>query len=546
MVAPIACDPSAIPAELPLKRLTAQQYQNSMRDLVRASGLADADAVLAVVAPDLSRYPADRLVGAPTDKHGGFYRLDQAIQQTHIDVSYDVAVGVAAEMVSTPARRTALIGACATDANTQNDAACLRTFVGRFGALAERRPLTAADLDFYVAAAGATPVDPGALADVITLLLTSPRFLYLMEEGDTAAPAPTALDAYALAARLSYLFWQTMPDQALFDAAASGALLTEAGYTAQIDRLFADPRTDASIEAFFSEWFRLPELTPLNALVGTPIYDAFAGQNAPSATLHLEMTQEIRDLVRWVARHGGAVKDVVTSRQVFATTDGLAALYEEPKWDGHSEPQTFSNPARAGLITRAALVASGSAASRPVVKGLRIRNGLLCQPIPPPPANVMAVPIEVRPDMTTREAVETITEQPGTACRGCHRTTLNPLGYATEDFDALGRYRTMQRLFGTDGAVVAEKPIDTRGVPNVAGVTTEIAGAGELTDLLVKGELQTCFARQYFRFSFQRPEDTADGCVLRQLQDAALADQPLSAVLTAIAKAPAFKQRDFR
>jgi hypothetical protein len=419
--------------------------------------------------------------------------------------------------------------------------------VRRFGALAERRPLGSADVAFYVAAAGTTPVDPLALADVIGLLMTSPRFLYQVEEGDPAAGGPSPLDPYALASRLSYLFWQSMPDAALLAAAESGALLTEAGYRAQVERLFSDPRTDASIEAFFTEWFRLGDLPPMNTLVGTPLYDAFAGSDVPSATLHLEMSAEIGALVRWLVRHGGTISDVATNRDVFTESDALARIYGEPKWDGSSAPRPFQSAARAGLITRAAFVAAGSAASRPVVKGLRIRNGLLCQSIPPPPANVMAVPIEVRPDMTTREAVETITEVTGTSCRGCHFPLLNPLGYATENFDALGRHRTAQKLFDEMGHLLTEKPIDTRAAPNVAGVSTPIDGAAELTELMVKGDFQTCFARQYFRWAFQRPEDlTQDGCLLRSLQDLALEGRPLPDVLMAIALSDRFKERDLR
>jgi len=542
--------PGQAQPELPLRRLSKRQLLNGVRDLVQSTALTAAEKAQALdaVTPILSGFPDDRLVGVPGEKHGGFTQLDQAIQQGHIDVTYAAAVELGRQLTGSTATLGRLLGPCATDASAANDASCLRDFVTRFGARAHRRPLDAADVDFYVQVAGATPVEAAAVADVVALLFTAPRFLYHVEEGDPAATGPTELDAYALAARLSFHFWQTMPDQALLDAAADGSLLTEAGYRAQVERLLDDPRADAAIDDFFAHWFRLDELPPLDTRIGTPLFDAFAGPDVPTATLHREMIAEVLDATRDVVRTQGRVGDVLTSRRFFARTDALAALYGQPRWDGASPPVDFQQPARAGLLTRAAFLATGSANTRPVMKGFRIRNALLCQEIPPPPANAMATPFELAPDLTTRETVAAITEVPGSACAGCHATLLNPLGYATEDFDALGRHRTVQQLFDAQGRPTTAKPVDTRATPNVSGVSTPVAGAAELTQLLAAGgEFQTCFARQYFRFTFQRMEDdAADGCLLASLQAGALSGRPLRELLMATALAPEFKRRDFR
>ena len=317
------------PAELPLRRLSKAQYLNSVRDLVAESGLGVSERalVLAVLDADFTKVPDDRLVGLPSEKRGGFSRLDQVVQQTQVDAAYDVAVHLGAELTSSSARRAAVVGACATDTSTTNDAQCLSDFVTRLGRLALRRPVTAAERTFVTGVAGTTPVDPAALADVIALLVSMPQFLYHVEEGDPAASGPTPLDAWALASRLSYHFWQTSPDAALRQAADSGTLLTDAGYKAQVARLVADARTNEAVKSFFAEWFRLAELTPLNTLVGTPLFDAFAGADSPVADLHLQMQAEIGDLVVSVLRGGGSVTDVLTNRQQFARRADLAKLY---------------------------------------------------------------------------------------------------------------------------------------------------------------------------------------------------------------------------
>lgn len=543
------CDAEQTSPELPLRRLTRRQYVNVVNELLARSGLApsDRDAISSVLRDELGPFPEDRVVGLPSEKHGGFSRLDQALQQGHVDTSYAVANTLGRELTSTVTRRRALLGACGTDTNTANDAQCQRDFITRFGRLVHRRPLAPEDVTFYASVTGPA-VDPGVITDIVGLMLTSPQFLYHFEEGDPGASTAAPLDAYALANRLSFHFWQTMPDDALLTAAENGSLLTEATYQAQVDRLFVDPRTLASLDDFFGQWWRLDELPPLNTRVGTPVFDAFAGRDVPTATLHDEMNAEVLELARDVTRRGSDLAELLTSRRFFVRTDALAQLYGQPAWNGDGTPPDFVQPARQGLLTRAAFLATGSANTRPIMKGFRVRNALLCTSLPPPPAGASATPLPLDPDLTTREVVERITEQEGTGCQSCHVRLLNPLGFVTENFDALGRVRNTQRLFDEAGGMLLEKPVSTTVVPHVAGHAERIGEAGEVHQLMVSGgEFQTCFARQYFRFTFQRIEDdTRDGCALKALQDDALAGRPISELVKALALAPAFKRKDLR
>ena len=284
--------------------------------------------------------------------------------------------------------------------------------------------------------------------------------------------------------------------------------------------------------------------------MGVPVFDAFAGNNSPSAGLHEDMRQEIRDSVRFVSRAGGGVRDVLTSRKSFARTPELLALYgpDQEPWDASSPPPDFAQPERAGLLTRAAFLASASGNTRPIMKGFHVRTALLCQSIPAPPNNAAAMPIELSADLTTREQVEKLTEQQGSSCAGCHRTLLNPMGFVTENFDALGRLRVRQSLFDMDGQLQGEKPVDTRTHIQIGDLRHDVTGAGELVDFMAQtGEFETCFARQYFRYSFNRVEDPArDGCALAALQSEALQGKPLADVLKQVALQPAFQRRDFR
>jgi hypothetical protein len=547
------CDPTLVPDELPLRRLTKVQYQNTIGDLVRWALPQEADAVIEAVAPLVDAVPDDAREAPAGIHHGGFSRLDQSVHQEHIDATYDVGKAVGDALTASPARISAVVGDCAVDDDTSNDAACIDAFIDRFGRRAHRRALSPEEHAFYrgvFEADGVTAgMEPAAFADVIAVMLASPQLLYAIEHGDAAVddrPDTFVLAPHELASRLSYHFWQTMPDEELLAAAESGALATEAGYTEQVDRLFTDSRTRAAMAEFYREWLWLDDLPPMDALVGTPRFDAFAGDFSPEPDTHEHMVQEVLAMLEhYTFDVDGSLADVMLSERSFATTEDVAELYGVAPWTG-GEPPALPEGQRVGLLSRAALVATGTANTRPIMKGVFIRTSMLCQSIPPPPANANAMPPAPSEDATTREVVEELTEQPGSACAGCHANLINPLGFATESFDALGRFRSEQVLFDDAGTPTGTRPVDTRSIPQVGpGDTTPSTGVGDLAQLMLDGgQLQTCVARQYLRFSLGRPENTErDGCTLQDLSVRLHDGAPLAEVLRAIALRPEFKQR---
>ena len=541
------CDPDAVPESLPLRRLSHAQYENTIRDLVRFALPQDADVVLPDIEPLFDEVPDDLRVG-PDKHYAGFTRLDQAVQQEHIDATYAIAYAVGAALTATPARLGAVAGACATDADAGNDDACLDAFIRSFGERVLRRAVTDDDVAFYRGPAGAAPFEAADWADVVALLMTAPHALYLVEHGKDGDAAVAELDGYELASRLSYHFWQTMPDEELLSAARSGALATDAGYEEQVDRVFADPRTRAALATFFSEWLENTTLEELDSRIGTPVFDAFRGDFTPGPDLRERMLAEVVDAAVWYAfDEQGSYDDFFASRRSFAKTDDLAGLYGVPAWDGSGEPPEWTDPARVGLLTRAAFVATGSANTRPIMKGVFLRKALLCDTIPPPPPNAGAKPPDLSAAQTTREVVEELTK--GGNCAGCHTTVINPLGFATENFDALGRSRKEQVLYDPDtGDEVGSAPVDTTSVPRIDdGDETPSAGAADLQKLvLASPKPHACFARQYFRFTFGRQEDLdRDACPLADVKATLDEGAPLAEALRAMALSDNFRRRSF-
>ncbi len=540
-----ACDPTQLPADLPLRRLSRVQYTHAVHDLVALLVPDDVELVIGAASSRMGGIPVDARSG-PDARYGGLRRLDQSIFQETVEGSYYVGTTIGRAIADNPSRLTVAAGGCATDADTGNDAECVDAFVRRFAPRVLRRPLTEDDVAFYVDVAGDT-IEGEDFADIIGVLLSAPEFLYFVEQGYGDAVGPrTPLGAHELASRLSFHFWQTIPDDELVAAADAGELLDDAGYAAQVERLFHDPRSAEAIGEFYGEWLDPPHVAELDAGVGMPDYDAFLDGFEPSPETRRHMVDELREMGAHYTL--GDAADFVAwfrSNLSFARTDDIAGIYGVPVWSGGAPPELPAG--REGLVTRALVLASGSAMTHPVLKGVYTRKTLLCDPVPNPPADAMAVAMGIEDSgLGARARAEAISEARAD-CATCHTRYINGLGYITEDYDALGRHRTSEPVFDKlTGALIAEAPIDTTAVPNITGDDERAASsAAELNALMLESEKpQACFARRYFRFTFGRVEDdTTDGCTLALMHEALTEGDDLGTVVREIALRPDFRTK---
>jgi hypothetical protein len=541
-----ACDPTAQPPELPLPRLSRAELGNTLRFAIQLAAPAEADVIWAKVSAQFDRYPLDQRTPAPGDLKGGYSRFDQSIQQEQIEAMYATGIAIAQELTATPARLTAAMGVCATDAAAANDRACLEGFVGKWAGRVMRQQLSPGDVAYYADIAGATPVDAAAVADVIATVLNAPETLYRVEHGTDDASAVSALSAFELAARLSYNFWQEPPDDALWAAALDGTLLTPSVYEAQLTRIVQSPKLRQSTDEWVDEWLRLGELPPLDTLDGNPAFRAFAGTDLPPASARDAMIADVLDSAWAALASGGSGSSFLGDGRSYAKDPYLAGLYGVAPWDGAAPAPAFASPARSGLLTRAAFLATGTAGTRPIHKGYLVRNAFLCQQVGSPPANANTKTPVASGQETTRQAATDRTS--GGVCAACHTTIINPPGFLTEGFDALGRERAQERLYDADGNLVASLPIDTSAVPAVQpGDGRTMTSPAELAHAIdTSGLFHSCLARHYFRFAESRVEVPAsDGCLLSKLESVARSNAPLTDVLRTVARDPTFKARRF-
>lgn len=497
--------------------LTRAQYNNSIRDLF--GGRLNRD--YAKPFP-----PENQVLGFGTNAE--FHRASPLLAEKQMTV---------AEAISDDA--LPLLGEWLPCSVTTADRSCAESFVDDFGLRAFRRPLTADErermlglFDRSVARDGFS----GAVRLLVQAFLQSPQFLYRFESGATPVsegePGPVAFQPteYELASRLSYLLWNTMPDDALFGAAQAGLLSNAEGLLDQARRMLDDPRTREGVADFYRQFLKLDRLKGVaRDLDGMPTNLGDSWRYSLDYFTGHVFTED-----------GGNLRALLTSPTVFLN-DALAPLYGVAVPEGLSPGQFFRMDMgvdnRAGLLTQPALMAlyAHPDQSAPIQRGVFVRDAVLCQPAPPPPPTVNNNPPDPDPSLTTRERFAVHTEEP--ECATCHQL-IDPIGLSFEEFDQLGRYRTTENGIPVDasGAIVGVREDAIQG---------PFVGAVELGQRLAESvQVQQCLVTQWYRYGMGRVEQEEDLCSMKAAFDRFVAaDGDMKELLLGIVASDAFRFR---
>lgn len=539
------CDPGTTAGPDQLRRLTRVELENALEDIfaeldpgTRSWVPREVERASDQVPPDLATEALD------------YRRMSQEVSQAHVDGGYAVALRLADALTSDLDRLRSTVGDCAADGDRGNDDACLEAWVRDFGELAFRRPLTDDEVALYV-----DPIDPAAMDAVdrvrltTTAMLMAPPFVYQIELGDEPVAGSGdayRLTSYELATRLALTFWRSTPDGALLAAARSGELDDQEGYRGQVERMLADPRAERAMAGFFEDWLTLHRVPELDSAVGRADFRAYAGDDLPDARLRDEVLAELLAFTRHVYVSDGGVSDLFLSRASFVESEAVASLYGGvPVWSEGEPPVMLPAEERAGLLTRAAVLANDQATTRPILRGVRVLTRVLCDEVELP-ENMDDIELpENDGSRTTREKVAALTEQEGSVCNNCHQA-INPLGFAFEGFDGLGRVRTEEAVYGEDGALLNAFPVDTSVEVRLEGRgdPVPISGGVELSESLAESpKVAACVARQLTRHALGRRENLrADGCMLEAVRGVLAEGGSLRDALVALAESPSFQQ----
>jgi hypothetical protein len=442
------------------------------------------------------------------------------VSASTVDSMFETAKAIASKV--TPAS----LGTCAQG---MAERACAQQRIAKLALQLLRRPATQEDLTSYLMLWDAVQAREGATVAtqaVVERLLMTPDFLYHVQIGD---PTTGKLNDFEMAARLSFLTWESLPDQALFDAAAAGTLTTPAGVQVQLERLLKDAKAQRTMRRFFELW---SDLAKLDDLTKDPsVYSGFAALKAP-------MREEFSLFMTDLLDRNGTLRELLTSRTGFVDAE-LASLYGVTPPTSGTSKVTLPADRAAGLLTQGAFLAIHGKAQRsgPILRGLFVRERLLCAAVPPPPPGVSAtVPPGTVTNRTTREYFHTLTA--GQDCQGCHRL-INPIGFSFEGFDGVGRARSI------DNGLPVDTRVDVIGSGSIDGTYTNVA---ELAQRLADApEVQACVARSWFRSRFRRREVGDDERVISRAVEAMVRENgKLSALAASLSREEALLYAHFR
>lgn len=411
----------------------------------------------------------------PDDRSVGYERgtsVSKAWDQATTEAAIEVAGYVATHLRE-------LAGASNDSSDRE---AKLREFCAKFAERAFRRPLTEEQKQFFIDRQfkEARDVDT-AVKRAVLLVLKSPRFLY-REVG-------TGRDPYDVAARLSFGLWDSLPDAALLEAAATGKLANREQVAEQARRMVADLRTRSKVREFFLQWLRVEQNPDLSKDPKRfPDFDeAVVSDLRTSLELFLEevLWSEKSDFRQLL------LADHLYLNGRLAKHYGIDLSPDAPFRKVALDPK-----ARAGVLTHPYLLASFAytATSSPIHRGVFVSRSVLGRSLRPPPEAVAPLAPELHSGLTTRERVALQTSPK--ACTTCH-SMVNPLGFGLEHFDAIGRYRSEEK----------GKPIDAAGTyESRGGDTLTFTGARELAKLLAESdETQTAIVEQLFHYLVKQP-----------------------------------------
>lgn len=381
---------------------------------------------------------------------------------------------------------------------------CAADFVEQFGLRAFRRPLEAVEREAYEdlwdQVADTEGFDAG-VRFVIAAMLQSPHLLYRSELGALDDDGRYALSDWELATALSYLITGTLPDDPLLAAAAAGLLRDPDGLQSQVDRLLATVRGDEGFRRFAVGWLQVEPLDAISRDKDT--YPEF------TTVIRDGLDEELRRTAGAVFREGGDLGDLLRLDQS-QLDDTLADFYGLPRPRspglGGYGPVGLDDP---GLLGRGAVVATHArpTGSSPVHRGELVRERLLCQDLPEPPANLVTAAPPETAGLTTRERYAAHAELP--ECAVCHEL-MDPIGFGLEHYDGIGRWRD-----GDDGGAIDASGEITRSL----GTDGAFVGAAGLAETLAASdEVRDCFAEQWTRWAFGSDELALD-CALRDLED---------------------------
>ena len=483
-----ACGTSYAPGHVAIHRLTNGEYDNTVRDLLYTKST-----------------PATAFDPSPAGA-SGFGNDSNALilSDDLISAYYTAAESLAKEVI---ASKGVASGAYARIVTCAPSSACAQATITSFATRAYRRPVTADEVATLMGVYGNDSDFDTGIQDVINAVLMNPKFIFVhtTDPQSQVDGATFAIDDYAVASRLSYALWQTMPDDTLFQLAQAGQLKDPATLQAQVTRMLKDPKVASMLKSLRDDWAGLLTLAdPNGTLVGL--------DDGVRKSMVGEVDAYLQDLVT----NDKSFLNVLTGQYAFV--DQTMATYYGIPFSG-SDPTAYVQvslpPERSGLVTTPGILtatAGDVAYTHPVHRGHWLTQKITCTPPSPPPQNTNETFTNPSTSgLSPRDALAAHTSNP--ACSGCH-VSMDTLGLGLENYDPFGKWRTTYP--GVSGTIDASGSLPDDGAPFTDGLSM-------YADLAADDETRACLAKQVMAYALTRALTSTDNlCVANAIGTASV------------------------
>ncbi len=450
-------------------RLTHKQWENTVRDVLKLTAVTG-----------LSKSFVAEPLRSAFDTNGAVLSVSSDTFQDYQNAAEQVADTVAHD--ATVRGRLATQGTDAT------------TFIKNLGKRAFRRPLTDAEVTNIKALfdKGKALIGSGDdFADGVQLvadyLFQSPHFLYREELSDAVVDGKIALNAYEVASKLSYAITSSMPDDTLLANADNNALSRDQ-VAAEAKRLLGTPAATDTLLDFHDQLLVMRDYDNISKKATFPGFEEGVADD-----LKKEAKTFIQNVL-FQQDHG--LSTLMTAPYTFANSR-IRTLYGVDASGANATDFTkldLDATQRAGLLTQIGFLAANGEQDTPniIIRGVHIARKVLCAALPPPPNNVPPLPA-IAPNSTNRQRVEEATKN--SPCNGCHTTIINPLGFALEHLDGVGKFRTQDN----------GQPINSATEYLIDGKMVPIAGAVELANAIAQSDqAHACYAQNMAEYLYGR------------------------------------------
>lgn len=482
-----------------VKRLSKNQYKNTL---------------LSIFGSNIQQIISDKIALLPEDDiSGSINSYQKHFSGAHINAFTTISDSIATHVSTNHNSYSLIRNTCFSTYVHGNDNDCLTEIVNKLGLSFFRYPISQSDTDWLksVFLSGENKTD--SLAQILKYFLQSPQFLYFIDDESNESLKP-----YRLASMLSYTIQDSPPDNQLMQLASSNQLNDVQIISEQIDRLLNSTLSKEKLSHFLNFWIDLNRISDLSS--GPQNY--LDGLN--TGNLREDLIKEMHTYFKHIIfEKKGNYASLLLSTESFARTPASASIY------GH-EPATDSDPIkimnsekRMGLLLRAPLLFASTSETHPIVRGARFRANYLCDDMPLPTPDNLALGVDVNTTemiMAHSNRERTDLKTSDTSCTGCH-SFINPVGFAFEDFDTFGRVREQEVVYGSDGNVITTHAIDSSGsmppMTNKDKIIHFRNAKSFVQQLAISPSAQQCFSKKIFQYYNLKESTSDDNCSISKI-----------------------------